>query len=221
VIYKFGPFRLDLRAEELRRNSDRVPLAPKVFQLAVLMVENPGRLVTKRELLDKVWPETNVEEGSVTRAMTRLRSALSDDAARPQYIETVARRGYRFVAAVHNVMAGDTVDESPFQIAVQERRYPLSDGENLIGRADDCQISLKLASISRHHAVITVERRRMTLRDLDSKNGTFVEGRRIEGIVNVSEGQPIRLGTVTLSIVRVSGGSTRTETARRTGGRSE
>jgi DNA-binding winged helix-turn-helix (wHTH) protein len=217
VSYRFGPFELDTRAGELRRNEERVALTPKVFQLVLLLVENPGTLITKREFLDKIWGDTNVEEGSVTRAITRLRSALNDNAARPEYVQTVPRRGYRFVAAVRKVAAGgDFASKSSFQVVVGERRYPLREGENVLGRADDCEVRLELASISRHHAVITVDGNRITLRDLRSKNGTFIGGRRIDGPVDVSDRRQIRLGSVTLIILSASGDpSTLTETGQR------
>lgn len=219
MIYRFGPFRLDMRAGELRRNDTRVALTPKVFQLLLLLVQNPGRLLTKRELLDAVWSETNVEEGSVTRAITRLRSALSDSASRPLYIETVPRRGYRFVSSVERAATDAIAATSSFEVVVDDRRYVLKEGENVLGRADDCEIPLKLASISRHHAVITVAGQRVTLHDLRSKNGTFVGGRRIDGMLDVSDGQQIRLGSVPLVVLSVSADpSTLTETAQRTGG---
>jgi DNA-binding winged helix-turn-helix (wHTH) protein len=218
VTYTFGPFCLDIRAGELRRNEERISVTPKVFQLLALLVENPGTLITKRELLEKIWGETNVEEGSVTRAITRLRSALGDNASDPEYVHTIPRRGYRFVAAVQKV--GDFA-QSSFQVVVGERRYPLKEGENVLGRADDCEVRLELASISRHHAVIIIDGNRITLRDLRSKNGTFMGGRRIDGTVDVSDCHQIRLGSVTLILLSASGDpSTLTETAQRIRGES-
>ena len=215
VRYKFGPFELDTRAGDLRRNDERIALTPKVFQLLLTLVEDPGTLITKRELLDKIWGETNVEEGSVTRAITRLRSALDDDASRPKYVQTVPRRGYRFAAAVRKVAdAEDFASTSSFRVMVGGRRYPLKAGENVLGRADDCEASLELASISRHHAMLTVDGNRLTLRDLRSKNGTFVAGRRIDGTVDVSDCRQIRLGSVTVLLLSASGdASTLTETS--------
>jgi DNA-binding winged helix-turn-helix (wHTH) protein len=222
VSYRFGPFRLDTRASELRRDDESVALTPRVFDLLVLLVQNPGRLIPKRELLDKIWGATNVAEGSVTRAITRLRSALNDDASRPEYVQTVPRRGYRFVATVQSVEGDDPATRSSFEVVVERRRYALVEGENVLGRADDCEVSLELASISRHHAVITVEGNRITLRDLRSKNGTFVRGRRIDGTVDVSDSRQIRVGSVTVIIKSASGDpSTMTETAQKPGGESE
>ena len=205
VSFRFGPFHLDTRAEELRRGHEPVPLTPKVFQLLLLLVENPGRLITKRELLDKIWGHTNVEEGSVTRAVTSLRSALNDSASGPEYVQTVPRRGYRFVATVQNAPDGDLVPRSSCQFLVGGRRYPRIEGENVVGRAVDCDVSLDLASISRRHAVITVDGSRVTLRDLDSKNGTFVRGLRIDRAVELSDRQEIRLGSVTAIVISAAG----------------
>ncbi len=199
VSYAFGPFRLDISAGELRRDDERVALTPKVFQLLLLLLQNPGRLITKREFLDKIWGDTNVEEGSVTRAITSLRSALNDNASRPEYVETVPRRGYRFVAKVQKVAAGELASRSSFQVVIGNRPYPLIEGENVLGRADDCEVSLKLAAISRRHAVITVDGTRVTLRDLRSKNGTFVHGLRVDAAAELRDGDEIRLGPVALT----------------------
>jgi DNA-binding winged helix-turn-helix (wHTH) protein len=200
VSYTFGSFRLDTRAGELRREDERVPLTPKVFQLLLILVANPGTLMTKRVLLDTIWGDTNVEEGSVTRAITRLRSALRDNAARPQYVETVPRRGYRFIAAVREVQFDGIVQSSRIEVVENGRRHLLKEGDNVIGRAKDCEVSIELASISRHHAVVALNSGQMTVRDLGSKNGTFVSGRRVEGTVPIASGERMRIGSVTVAI---------------------
>jgi len=210
VSYTFGPFELDTRASELRRNDKRVAVTPKVFQLLLLLVQNPGRLIPKREILDKVWDSTNVEVGSVTRTVTRLRAALNDDPSKPEYLRTEARRGYRFVAEVQKVARGESL--SSFEVVGGGSRYPLRDGHNTLGRGDDCEVSLKLASVSRHHAMITVDGTRVTLRDLQSKNGTFVRGERVDRTVDLHDKDQIRLGSVALQLKLVSGDeSTATE----------
>jgi pSer/pThr/pTyr-binding forkhead associated (FHA) protein len=121
---------------------------------------------------------------------------LKDKPSRPEYLRTEARRGYRFVATVHRVPHADFV--SSFEVAGGGGRYPLTEGDNVLGRGDDCEVSLKLASISRRHAMITVDGTRITLRDLRSKNGTFVGGQRIDATVNLHDGDEIRLGSVAL-----------------------
>jgi predicted ATPase/DNA-binding winged helix-turn-helix (wHTH) protein len=96
----FEEFRLDPANALLWRGDDRVALAPKPFEVLCHLVDRPGELVTKDELLDAVWSNLHVSESSLSVAISALRSALGDDPNSPRYIETVTRRGYRFVAPV-------------------------------------------------------------------------------------------------------------------------
>src|SRR5262245_31125380 len=98
--YRFGPFHLDVRDRRLSRGGDVIPLRMKVFDGLFAPGEHGGKLVTKQELLDAVWPDTAVEENSVTHTMSVLRKALGERATGQQYVETVPRVGYRFAAPV-------------------------------------------------------------------------------------------------------------------------
>ena len=97
----FGPFTLDLAAAQLRRDGAAVALRPKAFELLVTLARRPQELVTKEELLDSVWGRRFITEGVIKSSVSELRQALGDDPKAPRWIETVARRGYRFGAAVH------------------------------------------------------------------------------------------------------------------------
>src|SRR5258708_7444251 len=97
-FYEFGPFRIDSVERRLMRGEEPVPLTPKAYETLLLLVENAGRGLEKDELLRHVWPDTFVEEGSLTRAIYVLRKALGDGDG--IYIETLPKRGYRFVAPV-------------------------------------------------------------------------------------------------------------------------
>lgn len=103
----FGQFRLDRANALLRRGQDRVVLAPKPFEVLCCLVERPGELVTKDELLAAVWSDLHVSESSLTVAINALRSALGDDRQAPHYVETVTRRGYRFIASVGPVQSSN------------------------------------------------------------------------------------------------------------------
>jgi DNA-binding winged helix-turn-helix (wHTH) protein/Tol biopolymer transport system component len=96
----FGEFQLDLEEMELRRNGERLSVNPKTFQLLLLLLEHQGRLVTKEQLMEALWPEAFVEEANLAFTVSLLRKALGDDAKNPRYVETVPRRGYRFIAEV-------------------------------------------------------------------------------------------------------------------------
>ncbi len=97
---QFAPFRLDTANECLWRGAERIALKPKPFAVLRFLVENPGRLITHDELLDALWPETYVQPQVLRTYMLELRKVLGDDAAEPRFIETMPKRGYRFVAPV-------------------------------------------------------------------------------------------------------------------------
>jgi eukaryotic-like serine/threonine-protein kinase len=96
-LYEFGPFRLEPNERKLLRGNDIVVLTPKAFDTLLLLVRNSGHLLEKGELIDALWPDSFVEEGSLSNNIFLLRKALGED---PAFIETVPRRGYRFIAPV-------------------------------------------------------------------------------------------------------------------------
>lgn len=97
---RFGPFRISRSERLLRRGDEAVPLPPKAVETLLALAEVPGRVVEKKELLDRVWPDTFVEEGGLARNISQLRKTLGTDIAGKHFIETIPRRGYRFVAPV-------------------------------------------------------------------------------------------------------------------------
>src|ERR1700686_2515726 len=100
---RFGVFELDLRAGELRRNGSKVKLQEQPFQVLAQLLETPGEVVTREDLRHRLWPaDTFVDfDHSLNAAIKRLRDALGDSAENPTFVETVARRGYRFLAPVN------------------------------------------------------------------------------------------------------------------------
>jgi DNA-binding winged helix-turn-helix (wHTH) protein/pimeloyl-ACP methyl ester carboxylesterase len=130
--YRFGPFQLDVRERRLSRGSDVIPLRLKVFDTLRVLVENAGRLVTKQELYATVWPETIVEENNLNHNVSVLRKALGDRATGQQYIETVPRVGYRFVAPVEGAIAqAGSPARSPAKVRQEIRYCTTSDGVRL------------------------------------------------------------------------------------------
>src|SRR5712692_8955844 len=109
--YEFGNFRLDPAAKILFCENKPVALTPKVFDTLQVFVEHAGRLLEKDELMQKIWQDRFVEESNLTFNIKMLRRALKDDAHQPRFIETVPRRGYRFIAEVKEtfpVIAAET-----------------------------------------------------------------------------------------------------------------
>jgi DNA-binding winged helix-turn-helix (wHTH) protein len=106
--YRFGVFEADMRTRELRRSGVRVRVHAQPFQILALLLARPGELVTREEIAGVLWPEgTFVDfEHGVNSAVNRLREALGDTANQPRYVETLSRRGYRFLAPVERIEAG-------------------------------------------------------------------------------------------------------------------
>ena len=108
----FGRFRLDATNECLWQGPQAISLRPKAFAVLKLLVEHSGQLVTKKQLLETVWPEKYVGDAVLKASIRQLREAMGDDAASPRYIETAHRRGYRFIGFAAGQADGAGVRES-------------------------------------------------------------------------------------------------------------
>lgn len=108
-VYEFGPFRLDPAEHVLLRDGEAVPLRPKEFDVLLALVGNHRHVLTKEELLEAVWPNQFIEEGNLNRQISTLRRVLGDTSDEPQYVQTVPKVGYRFVASVREIVARDAV----------------------------------------------------------------------------------------------------------------
>jgi len=100
LAFSFGPFRLDVAERLLLRDGEPITLPPKAFETLLVLVQNSGRLITKRDLMNRLWPDTFVEEANLANNISLLRKVLDDDRQECKYIETVPKSGYRFVATV-------------------------------------------------------------------------------------------------------------------------
>src|SRR5262245_39480069 len=96
--YEFGPFRLHAREQLLLREGEPISLTPKLFETLLTLVRHHGRLLDKDELMSEIWPAQFVEEINLTVNISALRKLLGEGHGAQQFIETVAKRGYRFVA---------------------------------------------------------------------------------------------------------------------------
>src|SRR6266436_3645851 len=112
--YEFGAYRLEAQSRMLFRGGDHVALPPKVAELLIVLVQAAGRVLTREELLQRLWPDTVVEEGSLTSHISLLRKALGEGPKSQDFIETLPKRGYRFVASVKRLASGahDSVERT-------------------------------------------------------------------------------------------------------------
>ena len=132
----FGPFCLDRGGARLLRDGKPVALTPKAFDLLHLLASKPGRLITKEELLAAIWPDAFVSDASIKVAVSEVRKALDDGAKTPQYIETVHRRGYRFIGLGS---AKPQADKAPAPKRADESPKPAPAPSTIAGRDAEMQ----------------------------------------------------------------------------------
>ena len=111
--YRFGPFVVDGGAYRLLRDGRNVPLSPKIIDLLLFLAARPSVLVSKDDLFRALWPDVAVTDNALTQAVSELRQALGDDPASPTFVQTVSRRGYRFIAAVEPLVSAAAAAAAP------------------------------------------------------------------------------------------------------------
>jgi hypothetical protein len=188
-----------------------VRLTPRAFRLLELLLLRHPKAVSKRDLLDHVWSGHIVEEANLKTLVLEIRTALEERGGRPEVVRTVYGYGYAFAGEV-DVQEGA---DSPAIVSVRWNVYSvlLPIGAHLIGRRPDCAVAIEDPSVSRVHARLEISRDELRIEDLHSKNGTFIEGRRIAeptGLLNRCE---ILVGEVPVKLARLDSGDASTETA--------
>src|SRR5215510_2633658 len=131
----FRSFRLDLVNQCLWQGEQRVALPPKAFDVLRYLVEHPGRLVTQDELLEALWPETYVNPELIKKYILGIRKALGDRHAKPEFIETIPKRGYQFVAPVSEVAVHPSSEPAPDSKTIVGRDAALSELYKALDRA--------------------------------------------------------------------------------------
>src|SRR5262252_6113639 len=120
-VIRFATFEVDLQAQELRKAGLRLKLTGQPFQVLAILLEKPGTVVTREELQKQLWPDTFVDvDHNLNTAINKIREALGDSADNPRFVETLARRGYRFIAPVESMGAPGQVSPAG-QTGVKER----------------------------------------------------------------------------------------------------
>jgi DNA-binding winged helix-turn-helix (wHTH) protein len=209
----FGEFVLDMDARELRRQGKRVLLSPKAYQLLEVLIQHSPKALSKSVLQEQLWPDTFVVEKNLVNLIAEIREALGENATYPRFVRTVNRFGYAFQNANAESPAKRTArrGDARFRLVWAGGRISLSDGEYVVGRDPDLELFLDLPDVSRRHARIRIAGEDATIEDLQSKNGTFVTDRRLDGSVRLVDGDSIRIGSVQLTFTAVrSRGSTQT-----------
>ena len=185
-----GAWTVDAESGLLTQGETSVRVRPKAMDLLLALAERPGDLWSKAPLIARVWPDVVVSDVSLSVLVVELRKVLGDNPKSPVFIETIPRRGYRLIAPVSGVEA---VPTTHFALASAQGRVFLLEGENLIGRDPEAGVRIDSTLVSRRHSMIVVTGESATIEDLGSKNGTYLNGKRLEEAEFLSHGDRITL----------------------------
>jgi len=206
---RFADCVFDSDTRQLLRSGRTVPVPPKVFRLLEQLIEARPKALSKARRHELIWPDTFVSDANLANLVADLREALGDDAKNPRIIRTVQRFGYAFQAEAVAPSEESRVP-SVFRLVWGDREIALSEGDNVLGRDREAVAWIDVYSVSRHHARIRVSGDEAFLEDLESKNGTFLRGKTVKGMIAVFDGDEIRLGTAVMILRRYTGASTQT-----------
>lgn len=214
---RFGPFTLDGDTRQLADERGEIRLTPKAFDLLLLLVQERPKVLHKRDLLARIWPNTHVVEANLNVLVGELRRALGDQSKEPAFIRTVHATGFAFCADASAIDPPVAPRSRAFRcwLLWDDRRFVLEEGSNLVGRDPGCDVWLDASKVSREHARISVERAtgRVQLEDIGSTNGTIVNDAPVVATVTLTDGDVITIGSVALQF-RVWGGEKQAETER-------
>jgi len=195
--FQLGDWLVEPMLDRISRGEEIVQLRPRAMDVLTCLALQVGELASKRQLIDAVWRTEFVSEHALTQVIAELRAALGDNARNPSYIENIPRRGYRLVAVLTplempepQVMGASL----PFRLEGETGAFPLTHGTNLIGRTPDAVVQIDRTEVSRCHARVVVEGTAATIEDLGSKNGTYLNGQRLQQPVLLTDGDEIWIG---------------------------
>jgi len=194
---RFAEFVLDSHSREVRRGEQVVHLTLKAFDLLACLIEGRPRVLTRAQLLDRVWPATFVADSNLASLVKEVRRALGDDARSPRFVRTAHRHGYAFRAEAV-IEEGSGPVATGLRVSWPGHEAVLVEGTNVLGRTRGAAIHVDDGSVSRRHAVIRVIAGRAVIQDCGSKNGTFVGTRRVRAECPLTDGDIIRVGKVRL-----------------------
>lgn len=197
-VFQIGELTFDTESRLLLHKGEERHLSPKAQQLLLLLLEARPRALSREDLYDALWPETYVSETNLAGIVSELRNVLGDKARESQWIRTVHGYGYAFCGEATSLAARP---ELAGMLYCEERLHALYDGANSVGRALDGRVVLASGSVSRCHAVLTIEGEETWLQDLQSKNGTYVDGHRITARTRITPRSKIVFGAVGASLI--------------------
>jgi DNA-binding winged helix-turn-helix (wHTH) protein len=197
----------DVERRQVCRGGRERHLSPKAFELLKLLIERRPEAVAKADIHERLWPGTFVSDTNLPTLIAEIRDALGETAHRPRCIRTVHGFGYAFegeprppAARPQGAPAADE-REARWWLIGESRQIALADGTHVIGR-EDAGVVLSSSTVSRSHARIVVTATEASVEDLGSKNGTYVNDRRVETTTVLQDGDRLRIGAMVFTFQR-------------------
>ena len=193
---RFADFVFDPDTREILRDGKPVHVSPKAFALLAALIERRPKALSKDDLHRLLWPDTFVSDANLPNLVAELRESFGDDAHEPRIIRTVPRFGYAFAAEA----TGESSRRGAFpcRLIWGDREIALRPGENVIGRDDGAALWIDDSLVSRRHARILVDPTEAVLEDLGSKNGTLLNGQRIDSPAKLADEDLITIGPASI-----------------------
>jgi DNA-binding winged helix-turn-helix (wHTH) protein len=216
MALRFGDVTFDPDSRRVWCAKNEVRLSTKAFDLLALLIDQRPRVVSKAEIRERLWPGTFVSDSSLPSLVSEVREAIADRRRKPPLLRTLHGVGYAFQGQDEAVDEGALVPEVPNGWLVGDvAEIALTAGDNVLGREGPGIILLKSSTVSRRHARIKIEGDRAVVEDLGSKNGTYVNDRRVTSPTPVVDGNQVRIGSLLFTFrLPQPAGSTETLSAR-------
>ena len=172
-----------------------------MYELLEALIRRRPAVVNNKDLDELLWPNVYVARTSLTQLISELRAVLGDSPRDSRIIRTAYKVGYAFCAEVTGRPAARPTPAS-IEVLWMKKSFPLVDGDHIAGREVECSLIVDGTTVSRHHARITVAGETATIEDLDSTNGTYVNGTRISTPTGLADGDEFALGGEILKVKR-------------------
>jgi DNA-binding winged helix-turn-helix (wHTH) protein len=213
VTIQFGAFTLDDDTRQLTSDGRTIHLTPKAFELLEALVLERPKVLSKKVLQERLWPDTFVAEANLSNLVAEIRDALDDKARAPRFIRTAHAFGYAFCGTAVEVPESRDAHRGQPACWLEwgKRRFLVTVGEHVIGRDPDVEIRLDHSTVSRRHARLVVTAEAAMLEDFGSKNGTFHGTVRINSPIQLADGDEIGIGSLRMTF-HLNAASMSTET---------
>ena len=177
-------------------NDREVRLSHKAFELLALLIGRRPDAVSKQEIRERLWPDTYVSDSNLPTLVSEVRDAIEDAGREPRLLRTVHGYGYAFNAEPPAAATAPVSSAPGAWLAGASSDIPLEWGENVLGREGPGVILLRSTTVSRRHVRVIIAADSATAEDLGSKNGTYVNDRRLTGITPLTDGDQLRIGSL-------------------------